>query len=278
MDHLSLAPLHAPVPWRVVVAEQLRATGLHLRSAAALLLLAYGVLAASMIYLALDVQKTNTSHEFQAVSFSYSPGMTFALLAIAFIIPLIIWQDEDPPRRAYHWSMPVARSAHTMAKAIAGWCWMTFAVAASLLGLLGLVSMTELLTGLPQYAAHHQAWWEWLIPFTSLTVAYTFASAAAIGTRRPIVWLFGSMAGYFGVYMFVSLAIQDHGRVANHVASVVTGYYGAGPAMGGWFRWYDASFAVTDTPTLDRWLGSLVIWATASGVLLAWSLRHRSEL
>lgn len=277
----SVAPagtlrLHAPVRWSVIVAEQFRAIGLLLRVPSLLLLLAFLCGAAMAIDFAEDVHAVKAASGRADVNLTFSPGVTLVFLVVGFVLPLVAWQDEDPSRRFYHWSMPVSIPAHAAAKVAAGWCWLMIVVAALLVGQAVVAAVTEHVFGVPQPYVQFSAWWEWLIPFTSLSVAYVFASAAAVGTRRPIIWLFGLMTIYFGVYVLSYLVTDDHG-LANTVKSVVTGYLGAGPAMAGWFEWYDASFAVTLYPSLGRWLGATTLWGALGVALLVISMYRRSD-
>ena len=191
--------------------------GLRLRPAGLTLFVVFLALLGTAIRLAYQIRVALDAGLPSGVNFSYGPGITFALLWIALVTPLVMWRDEDPSQRAYHWSMPVSPVVHALARTFAGWCWLMIATALLLIGHVAIVAFTERITGVAQPYSKIASWWEWLIPFTSLTVAYLFASAAAVGARRPIVWLFGPMIIYFGAYLlayaFIRTSVPDvHAR------------------------------------------------------------------
>ena len=103
--------LHPTPSWRAVDNEQIRATGLVLQKGAALMLGMILLLCAGAVRLA------SIGHAQQRpVNFAYTPEAALVFVLVASLIPFGIWQDEGPDRRTYHWSMPVARHAHTLTK------------------------------------------------------------------------------------------------------------------------------------------------------------------
>lgn len=78
-------------------------------------------------------------------------------------------------------------------------------------------------------AARWVAAWQWLVPFTAATVAYTLASAAVVGSNYP--WLFEGAVLAFGI---ASTARNlQHALRRRDVASIWKGYYGVTAALFG---------------------------------------------
>ena len=266
--------MHAPQRLRGLALEQVRAMGLLMRTAGALLLGIYVLLAAVAINAAIDARAMNAAHAgYVRLDFGYTPDMSLILAALALFIPLILWQDEDPTRRLYHWSMPVRQSTHALIKALAGWVWMMLAVVVFLIVCVVVLAVTQHITGDVRPYSFGVVWWEWLVPFPSVTIVYLFASAAAVGTRRPFIWIFGSIVIYPGV---IALLQQAGGRemrdVARAMSDAITGYYGAVAAVGG-----SIGEPPTMQPSVGRWLGASAVWAGFGAALLWFAAARRPQ-
>lgn len=279
--------LHRAPRWGNVFVEQVRATGLIIRRVGVLVLVLFALLATSCIRAAYAVRETNRLHVGGgAVNFAYTPHVSVLLVAFALLLPVFIWQDEDPRLRLYHWSMPVPRSTHAFAKSLAGFAWLVLVAIVFLIGLVAVKAITERITDMPQPYDRSFVWWEWLVPFTALGIAYILASAAAVGARRPIIWIFGSIALYVLTTMLLkSLGYADAARA---MQAFVTGYYGVAAAVGGYidanrpsasltassFQSTQANFA----PSVHRWLVTAGLWGSASiAIFFAVAKRRPSE-
>lgn len=267
--------LHCAPRGRVIVVEQIRAVGLLMRTAGVLLLALYAILALVAINTAFRVRAANQALGRLAhlVDYAYAPQMTMLLLLLPFLIPLLVWQEEYPTRRLYHLSMPVSQATHAMSKTVAGWFWMMAAVAMFLIGLVAVHAFTRRVTGLPQPYHIGFAWWEWIIPFTSVTIAYVFVSAATVGARRPIVWIFGTLAIYAGVVAFLLQGGRDARDIGRGLRHAATGYYGAFAAVGGSIDSSTTTFELS----LTHWLGASAIWGAIGFALFAFAARRRAE-
>lgn len=261
--------LHEPPRWHVIAYEQVRAVGLQMRKAGALLLvtlLLYGGLALHVARRAREANVTSAGHA--AVDFAYTPEMSVTLAFLALFLPVAIWNEESPTRRSYHWSMPIARTTHALTRAFAGWVWLIGVTVAWLSFIVAIDSITQRIVGIP--SSHHAVagGWALLVPFTAVTIAYLMGSAAAIGARTPLVWIAGVPAIYFGVSLIlVMLGYLDAART---MLAAFSGLYGASAAMAGQIR-------VEGALSLQRWFGAAVLWGGAAAVLVYAVSRRRSK-
>jgi len=253
-----------------IAREQVFAVGLFIRSAGLLLLATYLlVIGATMSQLVRFISDEPSKPSM--TNFTFTPEISSIVMLLALIIPLKVWQDEEPAKRSYHWVMPLPRHVHTLLKVFAGWVWTMLATLLFVLGTVALAIVAERITGIPQkYHAHFGAW-EWLVPFTAATIAYLFSSSAAVGGRRPFMWLFIAV----GIYFFVILLLVKLGLAdwAKEFRSVWAGRYGASAAMTG------ADIAIGQAASgpyaeLGRWLGVTAIWGGIAAVLLYYQAAH----
>jgi hypothetical protein len=263
---MTAISLHAPPSWRAIAEEQVRAVGLLMRVAGALLLVVLLLFGGVAISTALRVRDFNAKHLGHAVAnFGFTPEVSIIIAFLALFLPIAMWQDEGPPKRAYHWSMPVARSTHALTKTFAGWIWLLAATAVFVLLISIIDAITKRIAGLsfppdPNFKA-----WEWLVPFTAVTIAYLFASAAAVGARSPLIWMAGAIMGYFGVIGILNLL--GYPDLARAMMKLFSGFYGANTALGGQIG-ADNTMGSSIFPSLERWLGATIIWGAAGAGLL----------
>lgn len=108
------------------------------------------------------------------------------LLLAGPVWALAVFHNEGPSQRLYHWSQPVARHVHTLARVAAGaaWLWAVCAV---------LIAMAFALGALDGNAGQLRAlpFEAWLNLFTAPLIGYLGISILAVASDRPIVWLFG---------------------------------------------------------------------------------------
>jgi hypothetical protein len=176
-----------------------------------------------------------------------------------------MWNEEDPTRRAYHWSMPVTRATHALTRTFAGWLWLIAFIALWLAFIVAIDAISQRIVGTSLRPPTTGAAWEYLVPFTAATIAYLFASAAAIGARTPLVWIVGPILIYIGVSVLAWSLGYPH--LSSAMSKIISGFYGAGAAMYGVIR-------VNGFPSLDRWLGATVLWGGAAAALL-YAVSHR---
>jgi hypothetical protein len=104
-------------------------------------------------------------------------------------------------------------------------------------------------------------WWGWLVPFTSITIAYCLASAAVVGTRQPLVRVAGVVAAFSAI--LGGLQWLGHPEAAKKVLQLQSGRYGLASALFG-------QIYTAETPSLERWLVASAIWGSVAVLLLMW--------
>src|SRR5258705_3109377 len=191
MDERS--SLRAPA-WTTIAVEQVRLVGLRFRVAGASLLalsllvgaafvwflskMGSGVIASRNIWLAnhaLSAQaRAKLALPLDPMHVSFSPATSTVIVALALLLPLALWQDEPPAQRGYHLVMPVPASTHTLIRVLAGWVWMMLITVLYLAGFVAVPAIVRWVPGALPVNVHYMSWWEWLVPFTTVTVAYVF--------------------------------------------------------------------------------------------------------
>ena len=269
--------LHTAPRTRVIAVEQFRAVGLALRNEAIFFVSALFVF--GVIAIAGAVRFTETAHGPNAhMGFHYSAAGAVPMFLVALLLPFGVWRSEDPARRAYHWSMPVARGPHTLMKVLSGWGWLMIATMAYLLYVVVVASLVGKITGEHAWQGTTPAW-EWLVAFTAPTIGYLLTSIPVIGSDHPWRWIGGVVIGYT---ILIAL-LQSFGMVeiANALNTISNGRYGLNAALFG--STHDGARGVTIGVTreamsalrMSTWIIAMPIWMAASAVAVAvTSYRH----
>lgn len=254
-----------PVPrWKTVAKEQINAAGVALRTESILFLCALGVIAVLVIINAVHAVGQPNSRP----DVVFGPAGTIPITLVGFVLPFSVWRSEDPARRSYHWSMPVARVPHTLMKTVAGWLWL---MAAVVVYLLFIVVLGQVVAHIGGYAGsqHHVPAWQWIIPFTSATIAYLLGSTAIIASDHPWRWIMGVVVAYAIISMV--LDALDWNGAARAWDGIVNGYYGVRAAIFGHVR---ARYAGASAA---RWIGATAIWGALGIITLAGALLRRGD-
>jgi hypothetical protein len=270
MSHSSRAQ---PPAWSLVAAEQIATVGLRIRRIGLL----FGATCLGFVGVGVIVGMRARSVEGaygqrQISNFTFTPSTATPLLVLAVFIALSMWEGEGPSRRSYHTSMPLSRQHQNLTRVFGGWCWLMIFTAVYLLTTVLVVWIVESVSGLPQPYARTFVAWEWLVPFTGVTIAYLLASALAVRTEQPFLWLFGICAVYFGIV--TAFHTLDYEQVADYLLIIVNGRYGASAAMAGAVEWGVGNLS---KPDVARWLGSTVLWGGASFLALIGVSSRRIE-
>lgn len=263
------AALH-PVPEQsVVVKEQIEAVSIAIRKEQIAFLVTLAVVVLLGIY---SVLRGGHSHTPGNEGIDYGPAVTIPMTLVALLIPFGVWRSSDRERRAYDWAMPVAQSTHTIIRMLAGWLWLMLGVAIYLAVIvLFQVVMVGILGGSMRVDVPA---WQWLAPFTSVSIAYLLTSIAMIGSEHPWRWIGGIIIGYLiAMLVLETLRMPDIRYV---LQQIVSGTYGLGAAIFGDVREHTAHGPAPADPT--RWLGATAIWGVLSiaGVWLA-ARRHSTS-
>jgi hypothetical protein len=132
-------------------------------------------------------------------AWSVYPSLIAGIIAGA-AWPLITWNAEAPSRRGYHWSLPVARLPHDLARVAAGALYLLVGIAALAAACVGLAisdgSLAEL-RAVPRIL--------WLSFFTAPLLTYLLVSPIALWneyriTRYALIGfiVMGALAGFVG--------------------------------------------------------------------------------
>ena len=272
-------------------AEQVRVVGLAVRPQAAGLAL---VLLAAGILRLLDVQDSGG----EASAFPIPPVLMIVLGALS---PFAVWKGEQVFGHAHLFTLPVEKRRHALAKVLAGGLWLTLAVAAIQLALIGLAlatggsvgeSETRMMAGpggvqdLVPVRWSTPAW-QWATPFTTALVCYVIGSAFMLGAKYPLRWGTAAVAAFLGVGLLGEFGIvgglpqllfeqANMGPFGINQAigvGVANEIEGAPPAPGS-----NASMLVLwySLPSLETWGRAVLAWAAAACIAL-WiaASRHR---
>lgn len=155
--------------------------------------------------------------------------VTPLIMAIGGAWGIIVWRDDPPKHRRYHWSLPVDMTHHDLARVLAGALWLLAAIAVyfAVGSMLALADGTaaELRHGAGFTALHYA-----LAPL----LAYMLMSGFGVASNRPFEWALGL---FFGLQLFVALAmvLDRHSLIVRFFESAVfTGSWGLGAALSGW--------------------------------------------
>ncbi|CAN5641932.1 hypothetical protein BH23GEM5_BH23GEM5_05120 [soil metagenome] len=275
---MSTQALHPTPRWQAVAREQFRAVGVAVRPEATLLT----VLIATLSVLALVAifrARQNPAHN---PNLDLSPEMLIPAIFLAFLAPLSIWKSEEPSRRSYHWSMPVARSVHTLTKNTSGWVWFMIAMMAFILwGLL-----MALITGGDLGVERGQAIpaWRWIHPFVAATIAYLVGSTVVLASDHPWRWFAGIVLGFVLVTNILRAAGMPD--LAMALQSVWEGNWGLEVALTGSTevltevtrRDGTTMIRLIDRPDFHAWIRAALLWLGigTAGVVAA-AYRHQER-
>ena len=191
------------------------------------------------------------------------PVLALPLAAIAALWPLGVWRADDPGRRGYFWSLPVARGPHTLLRVAVGWLLlMCVCLAVMALGLAVAAPVAGRYDELTLSLAY---WWA---PLLIPTMPYLLVSALAVAFDNPIRFAAWAAAAFFGVMLVVDVmslrAIADLGES-------VTGSFAAAlaapvlVAVEGW------------NPGSVPWAPHYLTWLAVAAVLLLAAAFWRHE-
>jgi hypothetical protein len=269
--------LHPTPQSRTIATEEFRAVGLALRNEAIFFISALLVFA--VIIISGAVRYTQSVHSVGShMGFRYDAGAAVPMFLVGMLIPFGVWRSEDPARRAYHWSMPVARGPHTVMKLASGWAWLMIATVLYVVFIILLANVTGMITGRPAWDGTAPAW-EWVAAFTAPTLGYLITSTAVIGSDHPWRWIGGVLIGY-GVLVALLKAFGLE-SLAIVLSSIFDGRYGLNAALFGSTRGGPGIHVGVSSETIialrmSSWLVAMPLWIIGSAIAVAVaSYRHR---
>jgi len=271
---------------RHVLAAQLRATGAALRGPAVVA----GVSFALLTVLVLIERADNSA---RVIAFHPEHQVLPGLLGL--LLPFGVWRGEAPFGRGVLWTLPVDRRTHALAKVFAGWAWLMALVTLLVCWLLALVVasdgqvLAEEVRRIAPTAAtarsgslgpdaaafvHTSAQpLLWLVPFTASTGTYLFASALALGTRRPLAWVSGVVGGTLLLVTLAEAANADDllRQIDGGLKALFYGRYGVDTLLTARTESLQGSATLSNGDTVVVWsaLPDLTQWAVATAIWIA---------
>jgi hypothetical protein len=266
-----------PVPRpRDVVREQINAVALRVRALGVLLFGAMMIYAVVVINVVRNEQYSALARmpHYRPTTFEFTPEIAILLVYLGFLLPAMMWHEENPMRRTYHLAMPVERSTHALMKTFAGWVWLMVATAMFVAIVVIVDLIARKIAGLPMAFSARVQWWGWLVPFTSVTIAYLLGASAAVGARNPAVWIVGPPILYVATSYVVGML--GYTAAAQSMLTLFTGRFGAAAAIGGRVVQLDSVGRTLGMP--NGWLWATVIWGVVATILLIAVSRRRSAI
>lgn len=274
MTAISLHPTPSP---RTIAIEQFRAVGLALRKEAIFFVGALVVLGVLVIANTIRMMQTHPAGNFHT-GFTYGAAGAVPIFLVAFLVPFGVWRSEDPSRRAYHLSMPVARGPHTVTKLLAGWAWMMIATAVYVAFIVLLAVVIPMITGEANELGATPGW-QWMVAFTAATLAYLLTSIVVIGSDHAWRWIGGLFIGYVVLIgLFESFGMH---ALADALQSIKNGQYGLSAALVGATQEGHRSVTVLSpseavTLRMRTWIIAMPLWIIGSAIAVTIvSYRHR---
>ena len=258
--------------FRAVWREQLRITGLSIRREAVIAATLLGLWCLAVVLT--DGESANFRLD------PSEPGFGFFGVFAALLFPLLVWKGERPFGDTPIWSLPVDHRRHALTKVAAGWVWLMPFLGGALLcivlttlaggGALGADEVRQLITDTEGFFAGEAEatravpwttpWWAWVLPFTSATAAYLFASALLLATAYPFRW---AVALYFLSFAPAGLAMtffSEFGSLRRGI-DLVAWFIGGGDLSWG-VRLPTGEFAQgwPLLPSVGLWVASAAFW------------------
>lgn len=186
---------------------------------------------------------------------------------------LIVWRDDPPKNRRYHWSMPVDMAHHDLARVLAGAIWLlpalaAFFVAGSLLAL-GEGQAAELGRAAPMLA---------LRLLIAPLLGYLLLAPIGVASNRPLEWVIGLFIGIQGLIGAGTL-LDRSGTLLRIFEAVFGPPWGLGWALAAPFSADGpGGGAGSAIDVLAGWLPAVLLWLviTSAMVTLA-AVRRRGR-
>lgn len=282
-----------------VVTAQIRAVGGTLRGP--------GRVAGSLVALATVLLIVERIGSGEAMAFHPEYHALPGLLGL--LLPFSVWRGEERFGAGFLWTLPVDRRGHALARIFAGWVWLMVLITLFVVWLLALVMASggnvlgeETRRVVPSFSAGGTGPFDlsavelvrqsaqpllWVVPFTAATGTYLFANALALGTRKPLSWLSGLLAGGL---LFVSLAEAANADWLIRGADRLLDWFVYGPygidalltarteslQVAATLSSGETSVVWSGLPDIGQWAVATVVW-TGAGLVTVWAAasRHR---
>lgn len=140
----------------------------------------------------------------------------------------VVFHNEGPSSRLYHWSLPVGRTKHTFARVAAGaaWLWVLLLALVVAGALMGLVDGNVQQLGELTPAA-------WINVFTGPLLGFLAVTTLTVASDYPLRWLFGITFG-FGLFLSLLDEWLEWDRLVGYLLEPLTAeWWGFFPVMVG---------------------------------------------
>jgi hypothetical protein len=114
------------------------------------------------------------------------PAMVPLHVTVAFmggVAAVLVWVNEGPQSRRYHWSMPVTREVHDVMRILAGAVWLILALA-----------IYCVMTWFTEHPVIREQWlsragYFWVGVFITPLLTYLLATTVSLLSGKPMLWL-----------------------------------------------------------------------------------------
>jgi hypothetical protein len=196
-----------------------------------------------------------------------STGVVAEMLSLLVVAggvwSLLVWRDEEPAKRHYHWSLPVDVTAHDAVRVAAGAAWLVAALLAFWAAVFVLAAVHGEVAYLRQLGTGQ------LLSFVLVPLlTYTLVSVLTVGTDRPLHWIVGL---YFGLVIVMITA--DAAGVGAGLIRLANAVFGPSPGLSLGFAFTGVSRGYPVGSWLSAWLFWLLI--AAAGIAAVSAARRR---
>jgi hypothetical protein len=163
-----------------------------------------GIVFAILLLLSPFVHLFFSATDGQSPPFIYNSPSTFLPMLGALVVPLRIWQGNEPQGQSYQAAVPIAPGRLTLIKVAAGWLWLLIGVVIYIIWSIGVTAFEQCI-GHHTFTGTHPPLWHWAISFGAASIIYLFVSIAAIGSKYPWRWLMRPFIVYGLAIIIVSI-------------------------------------------------------------------------
>jgi hypothetical protein len=124
---------------------------------------------------------------------------TLSCMVLVAVWPSLLWRGEPLGRRHYHWSLPVSRGAHDLARVVAGGLWVGL--------LLAMLTVGQYVSIFPlAWTTDGKSLSDMIEIAVGMLTLYCVASVVPLVTARPARWFFGVLTVYALLWAPMSFA------------------------------------------------------------------------
>jgi len=202
-----------------------------------------------------------------------TPGLLVVILSFvasmftSLFWALSVWAGEGPSRRAYHWTMPISRASHDLARVAAGGLWLLTGILIMWLAVVVGLAVGGRLDALAAVSA--MGWVNYVV---APVIVYLLVSIAAVSSDRAGRLVAFVFLGTMGSYMLFTLINLE--PVAGVFHEIIDGTFGYQRALTDAFFHDIVPLSERSNPV--PWMWRALMWfGIALGTLITVARRHR---